>query len=236
MQCKVDRMQFEMNVLRWHRSGSSVIGSVRSQAPDRLPGRDEMRSARKHIMTTPVVSQPRGSSRHLLDASQRNVGPQMVFVKEQELRGSGFSRWGRPQRCGPATRRSCWSPGVTRRQLLRTRHGKHTRAVSDATCLFLWASWRSRVYTKLTPARKDADATTIPGLPGSFQLRYWNLSLRDTVASIRSPQRRGARILGHQACLRSLRGIVWGKVEGHRQHEKTVGSRGQAHEGATNLV
>lgn len=39
MQYDIDRTQFDMDVLRRQMSGSSVIGSVGSETPDRLPGR-----------------------------------------------------------------------------------------------------------------------------------------------------------------------------------------------------
>lgn len=72
MQCEIKRMQFEVDELKRQRSGSSVIGSAGSKAPDRSLGRDEMRTARRNGMTAPVAFQPHECGRHLWDSLRRN--------------------------------------------------------------------------------------------------------------------------------------------------------------------
>lgn len=183
-------------------------------------------------MATPVANQPCESGRRVWDSLRSNEEPQAGVANEQDARTGGSRVGGGPNE---EDRRRGNLRGY-RAPHGSSHHGRDMAGMSAPDVCrivptFFGPSGGSGVLPKMAPARTEADAINIPGLPAPPQFRHRMLWLGDKVAGAswrgirlgHGDRRRGwlwdrSTTVGrsHQFCVGSLSDTVWRDNDGHQ--------------------
>lgn len=152
-----------------------------------------MQSVRRAIVKTPLAAQPREIV--VCGIRWQGTNTQVEHATQQDVRANGSRVGGDPS---DEDRRSA-DPGGDRApekaaSPMATWEPCPHRTSGTTRVSSLGLVGDPGVILKMEPARTEADAITIPGLPAPSQFRHWKLSLRDEAAEacVRTPDEGGA--------------------------------------------